>query len=250
MQLIYFQLAKKFNVNTGYQRFNKPLLVSYPRSGTNWIRYVIEYLTQKPTPGETRLIRGNNKFYRAINGDFVIDRAHNGEFIIKKHPKVFFILRNYKECLIRQFKTKWTDYPNIQTFLEDESLHTPCKWYVKNIDVFNRYQGDKKLLYFEDMIENPIEFIDDLVEFLNLPTKRLANLKENLTDHQKTSVGLYTKRGKESFTNGKKENLKIHSSTLSKNQLLEFDSYFTTNFPEITEKYLNRYLETQITNQK
>jgi len=243
-------LAKKFNVNTGYQRFNKPLLVSYPRSGTNWIRYVIEYLTQKPTPGETRLIRGNNIFYRAINGDFVIDRAHNGEFIIKKHPKVFFILRNYKECLIRQFKTKWTDYPNIQTFLEDESLHTPCKWYVKNIDVFNRYQGDKKLLYFEDMIENPIEFIDDLVEFLNLPTKRLANLKENLTDHQKTSVGLYTKRGKESFTNGKKENLKIHSSTLSKNQLLEFDSYFTTNFPEITEKYLNRYLETQITNQK
>ena len=241
-------MSKTNNVNTGYKSYSKPLLISYPRSGTNWIRYVIEYLTQKPTPGETRLIRGNNKFYRAINGDFVIDRAHNGEFIIEKHTKVLLILRNYKECLIRQFKNKWNNYPSIQSFLEDETLHTPCNWYMSNIKAFNQYSGDKKLLYFEDMIEKPLQFIDDLVEFLNLPTKRLANLKENLTDHQKTSVGLYTKRGKESFTNGKKENLKIHSSSLSQSQLYEFDNYYLSNFRELTNLYLARYLEPKSTN--
>lgn len=243
MQLIYFQLSKKFNVNTGYQRFNKPLLVSYPRSGTNWIRYVIEFLTNRPTPGESRLVRGHKIYYRIFNGSFAIDRAHNSELIMEKYPKVLLILRNYKECLIRQFKNKWDKYPNIQTFLEDESLHTPCNWYIKNIEAFNNYKGNKKLLYYEDMIENPIQFLDSLVEFLDLPTKNLANLKENLNAHQIKSVSLYTKGGKTSFSNGKKENLKIHSSALSINQLLEFDNYFVTNYPDTTNKYLKRYLE-------
>ncbi len=35
------------SVITGFQFYNKPLLVSYSRSGTNWIRYIVEYLSRK-----------------------------------------------------------------------------------------------------------------------------------------------------------------------------------------------------------
>lgn len=236
-------LSKTHNVNTGYKIYSKPLLISYPRSGTNWIRYVIEYLTNRPTPGENRLVRGHKPWFRLLNGGYIVDRAHNAQSIINNYSKIVLILRNYKECFLRQFQKQRADFNSVSDLLLDENLHTPCSWYINNIKAFEEFKGAKKKLYFEDMINKPLEFIDDLVEFLDLPTKKLNHLKENLSEHQNNSVGLYTKRGKKSFTNGNKNNLKLHSSSLSKSQLLEFDNFYLSNFPNITNKYLERYLE-------
>ena len=219
------------------------MLVSYPRSGTNWIRYVIEYSTKQPTPGENRLVRGNNLMYVILNGGFAIDRAHKGFEVMQQYPKVVLVIRNYKECLIRQFKTKWQQYDGVEAFLTSEDLHTPPNWYIKNIEAFEAYKKPKLLLYYEDMVHQPNLFIETLGKFLNLNPTRLNEISSNLVFHQKNSVSLYTKRGKKSYTAGKKEETKSHSQQLSKAQKLAFDNFYMERYPELFEQYLKKYAE-------
>ena len=220
-----------------------PLLVSYPRSGTNWIRYVIEYCTKQPTPGENRLVRGNNLMYVILNGGFAIDRAHKGYVVMQQYPKAVLVIRNYKECLIRQFKTKWQQYDSLEAFLTSEDLHTPPHWYIKNIEAFEAYEKPKLLLYYEDMVHQPIAFIEKLGAFLNLNPTRFNEISSNLSAHQKNSVSLYTKRGKKSYTAGKKEETKSHSQELTTAQKLAFDNFYKERYPSQFNSYLKRYAE-------
>lgn len=189
------------------------------------------------------MIRGNNLMYVIFNGGFAIDRAHKGFEVMPQYPKVLLIIRNYKECLIRQFKTKWQQYESVEDFLTSTNLHTPPLWYIENIKAFEAYNGVKACLYYEDMVNEPIQFLDALKSFLNLNDKKIEDISHNLPQHQKKSVELYTKRGKKSYTSGKKENLESHSKGLTDQQRSEFDRYYQQKYPELYAKYLNRYSE-------
>ena len=80
LMVFSFMSANK-NVITGHGFYDKPLLVSYPRSGTNWIRYIIESLSGKPTPGQERVHTGT---------DYVMDTAHKGYPVIHRYNKYDF----------------------------------------------------------------------------------------------------------------------------------------------------------------
>ena len=57
-------MLKRWDMN-----LNKNILVSIPRSGYNFIRYCIEYLTEKRTPGsKSRLIK---------KGDLLFNHSHH-----------------------------------------------------------------------------------------------------------------------------------------------------------------------------
>ncbi len=66
---------------TGCSRFDLPLLASSSRSGTNWIRYFIATCTGRPTPGQTRLLSGD---------DYIIDQAHCTYPRVHKYSNVFW----------------------------------------------------------------------------------------------------------------------------------------------------------------
>jgi hypothetical protein len=95
LRIVKRQINELDQVRFGFSRFDLPLRVTYPRSGTNWIRFFLEICSNKPTPGDTRYHTGE---------DYLIDRAHCGYPIMNKYNKVILILRNYKECLIREKK--------------------------------------------------------------------------------------------------------------------------------------------------
>src|SRR5262245_8663748 len=46
-----------------------PVLVSFPKSGSNWVRYCIEHFSGRPTPGSKRQLL-------VSEGELVIDRTH------------------------------------------------------------------------------------------------------------------------------------------------------------------------------
>ena len=131
---------------TGCSRFDLPLLASYSRSGTNWIRYFIATCTGRPTPGQTRLLSGD---------DYIIDQAHCTYPRVHKYSNVILVIRDYRECLLRHNKDHWKPGMDITQFLKDQPLDQPCAWNFKTIQAFDQFSRDKLLLYYEDIINAP-----------------------------------------------------------------------------------------------
>lgn len=223
------------NVFYGYGLYDRPLLVSYSRSGTNWIRYIIEYLSGKPTPGQLRLYKGKrNKFF--------IDRAHCGFEVMHQYNKVILIIRDYRECLLRHNHELWSKTNDVKTFLEDQTVKHPASWYIQNIQSFDEFTGDKIVLYYEEILSDPSSQIPGLCDFLDFPRDRCIEFLNNLPEHSKKSVSAYTSTTHTSETKLNPTNFRFHATkNLTPAQQLEFDQYYQEHYPDLFEKYLFKY---------
>lgn len=91
--------------------FGTPLLASYSRSGTNWIRYVVETISGRPTPGQTRVVDGD---------DYIMDRSHSAFAVLHFHSKVILLIRDYRECMIRHHDKEWSADDRVEAFLRSK----------------------------------------------------------------------------------------------------------------------------------
>ncbi len=223
------------SVLEGFQLYTRPLLISYSRSGTNWVRYIIEYLSQQPTPGYVRSKSGVN---------FVIDRAHAGYKNIHNYNKVMLVIRNYKECLVRHDSIEFVNsFATISDYLESDRRLQQPRWYIENIKAFDDFEGKKMLLYYEDLLTDSVTCAKKIANFLGLDNERLAGLIDNIDEHKKRSVELY-KNDHDSVTCGDVNKLDYHSKHgLSEEARQAFDQYYRENYPRLFTKYLARYQE-------
>ncbi len=231
--VVFSFMSGKKNVITGHGYYDKPLLISYPRSGTNWIRYIIEHLSGKPTPGQERVYTGT---------DYIIDRAHKGYPVIHRYCKVILILRDYRECLLRSNITSWLELGDVKMFLEEKVTFTPSNWYIDNLKAYDIFQGEKLLVYYEDLLAHPEIEILRISRFLNFDPSDSEAFLSNLEQHKQSSISLYTSGGHASETKGDTTKASYHADMhLSPEQKEAFDSYYVENYPSLFEKYLSRY---------
>ena len=218
---------------TGYALYDHPLLVSYSRSGTNWIRYVIETISGSPTPGQNRVHEGQ---------DYVIDRAHCGFPEMEFHPEVLLLIRDYRECLVRHHQRSWHPQDDVEEFLEDKMVDQSPTWYIKNIKEFEKYDGKKEVIYYEnEILKNPIKSVKKTASFLSLDPERTEKFINNVDEHVKRSVGLYKEGGHSSSTAESKDSMHHAKKNLTTKQLRDFDEYYSSRYPKIFEKYLSVY---------
>lgn len=227
---VWFNLGG--NVYRGFGLYDRPLLASYPRSGTNWTRYIIESLSGRPTPGQTRLIEGTN---------YYIDRAHQAYPVMNRYKKVVLVLRDYRECILRHQKAVWSNYSDVLSLLSDQGIREPASWYIENLKAFDAFEGDKLLIYYEDLIQKPDETIILLAEFIELDRDKTQAFLNSMDNHIKMSVQAYTKKAHSSDTS-KSKDLSYHAKTkLTPEQVQDFDNFYFTQYPELAQKYLRRY---------
>ena len=224
------------NVLVGLKRYELPILVSYSRSGTNWIRYFIEYCSRQPTPGQTRLFEGTN---------YIIDRAHCAFPVLHRYARAILVIRDYRECLLRHNRPSWLATRNVSTFLEDESLKQPCSWYIRNIEAVDAFNGEKLVLYYEDLMTAPEDPFRKLGAFLGFPETTVTDFVEHIDDHFRASVKLYTSVSHASHTSSTRSTNAHAKALLSDAQVVEFDDYFREHYPELAQKYLRRYFTPQ-----
>lgn len=230
-QLLINSFRKK-NVFTGFKAYNSPLLISYSRCGTNWVLHMIEFMSQGKVP------RGMDK-----NGPFVVDRAHMGFKVINGYKKAILLLRDYKECIVRHHGVETVQSSDIESFLNKTSGSQPPNWYIKNIESFERFKGDKHVVYYEDLIQYPQESISSLASFLGLPGDLAKAYIDQIESFSNQSLSEYQALGHTTETHNNRENLKFHQQKLSGEELETFDSYFKSQLQRkgLFEKYLSRY---------
>lgn len=226
--------AKKYGHTTlyGFGLYDRPLLASYSRSGTNLCRYIIEYITKQPTPGQLRLIHGTN---------YYTDRAHCAYPIMHKYGQVVLLVRDYRECLLRHHKNFWLKCRDTEHFLTSQKLEQPPSWYINNIQAFDAFPNRKLLIYYEELIQTPQSAIKKLCSFLGLEKRGTEEFIKNLDYHFQKSVEAYCKGGHISASMRNKD-LKFHAKKyLTRQQEEDFDHFYFQHYPVLAEKYLTRY---------
>lgn len=210
------------------------ILLSYPRSGNHLCRFMIELLSEIPTFGckdnpkdielykntYTENIPFNIKKSYDINNCFY--KYHT---INKNHEtnKLILIIRNPLEIFARF-------YENLNTELFDT--------YFDNIDYFENFNGDKLLLYYEDILTDKISFINTLYSFLNLNN---IEKKNYVIDNIDNLYSLCSKGSKREWGGiNSNFNIKYYYSKLSSNDKKDLDNYLKKkleNYKFIINKY-------------
>ncbi len=221
------------DVFRGFKMYNKPLLITYSRSGTNWIRYFVETVSKKPTPGQKRVVEGN---------DYILDRAHAGFINAKKYKAIFLIVRNYRECLVRHHGLqKIRNFGSINEFLKAEKLSQPANWFIKNLEAFDAYKGEKLLIFYEDLILEPEKNLQEIGQFLGLSKSDVKQFIDKIEEHKIQSINAYTKFNRKSTTKGDYSQLGFHSTMLTPTEIMEFDAFYKQRHPKLFNQYLSKY---------
>jgi hypothetical protein len=231
-------------------------LLSFPRSGNTWVRYCLEFLTQRPTIPRRRTHLHLHDFQHghplAWNTTFKIDedkvlieKIHRPDETTIDHrdnkkislnrdtDMLLFILRNPKESIT------CAEYATFTEFL-DAGWKGYCEHrvYFENLMFFDAWPADRRhLIYYEDLIAKPRETLAAILEFLQEPDTRLDQFMHDYQHHKETCLAIYPKpisRGNDPL---------FHSKKLSIAFRKKVDAWIAYAYPELWEKYLWRYTE-------
>lgn len=234
-------------------------LLSYPRSGNTWSRYLIEYFSKRPTtscpttryPEDWAVASRDSKgLCESVEIDGVDKSA---EFIaIKKHrmfpseqdslPMVL-VVRNYKECLIRHLGSQKAASKHISG--EDNNSVN----YFQCLSNFDSWKGEKLLIYYEDLIDGDCGTLKKLCEFMKChDEKKIKEFTANIDFHKSNGIKSYesiTVIGKGASQSGGNEKI-FHSKSMSHSEKREWDEMVKDRYPVLFERYLKRYEEDEV----
>lgn len=213
----------------------KIIILSSPRSGNTWLRYITEFFTGFSSKGYNEKIRIERSLINN-NNDYKILKLHETfSYKIREEQKLLLILRDYKECLTRNLGVKKMKKTEIIT---DTNNMGSLRNFLNNIKFFDEFKGSKKLIYYCDLIETPETEITAIGNFLNGTEEQINDFLKNYENHQKKCINLYGTLQK-SQTNGK--TTKYHSKKLDNNLKNILTNLLKKWDTSLYEKYLKRY---------
>jgi hypothetical protein len=199
-------------------------LISYPRSGSNWVNFCIEHILRISSIGSTKeykiWCRSNVKEF--IEG-YELIKSHTFNF---EMDKLVFVIRDYKECISRDTKTE---------SLIERSLPR----YIDLLKMYDVYDKPKIIVYYEDLITKSEYEITKFCRFIKEPSREIIeDFFFKFEDYRQQSLSKYS-----NFTNGLV--VKSHSNLLSDGFKKHLDCIVKKE-KELFERYLKRYEERSI----
>ena len=167
-------------------------LLSYPRSGNHFLRYVIEFCTGHSTLGclgnekvDTEIFKRNDvKYLQHVSEPSLVRKAHFSsdiEELIRtsedKEPKVIFLIRNPIESLFSHNKNN----------IKNKDIND---FYVNLKFVENFKQNNKLIIYYENLnSENFKISLQKLNNFMNFNLEKYNELNLNFKKYKTDSLG-------------------------------------------------------------
>lgn len=201
------------------------ILLSYPRSGNHLVRFFIELLSETPTFGndsnekDIEIYKNNFSEFIPFNIDENKKYSKNNCYC-KKHKapkkpsrKIIFIIRNPKEVLLRQ--------SNYEMNIDGKKYSFNS--YFDLIDYYLQSKGKKLILFYEDILNNKIEFIEKLYDFLCIDNIEKKNyVIKNIDKLWNLSLNATGRSWKGNLSNNK---INFYYDKIPKNIKKEFDIY-------------------------
>ena len=119
--------------------------------------------------------------------------------------------------------------------------------FTDNLYVYDAFEGDKMIMYYEDFVSDPAKYMKQFLDFLEV---RNEWNEIDVKEHRDISVKLYESggsdkvgsktRGAPSLTKGK-ANFKFHQSELDQETKEQLENWFIKEHSHLHGKYLQRY---------
>jgi len=218
----------------------KHCLLSLPRTGSNWIRYWFEYFSSENTSERNVLVETNHW------GDIRTEKTN--ATLYKRHKltdedvsgraieNLVLVLRDYRECFVRHCRGR--------TFEKRVSRMTD---FTDNIEMYDKFKGNKMIMYYEDFVKSPQIYMKEFLDFLGVKND-WKNI--DVKKHRDISVELYEKggvenvgtqtRGAPSLTKGKAD-FTFHQQDLTYEMKQQLEDWFKSEYAEFHKNYLDRY---------
>ena len=163
------------------------IVLAYPRSGSHYVRFLIEYATNRPTLGclgnERDVPICHNQFpapspLAKVTGTPIAVKSHRAGQVRKwlertREPKrLLLISRNPLECIANHMDHRWTS----QTLVEN------IDWWKRNYLLYEEFAGEKTLICYERLLSPKTRAleIEKLVGFFDHDSARLRDLLTNI----------------------------------------------------------------------
>ena len=163
------------------------------------------------------------------------------KFGANDHDGMILIVRDFKESITRHYKE--VDIINddeefFKAFLkETEGYEKPKSAdYIACLQAYDIRTAPKMLIYYEDLIQNPKQIVQNLGNFIEASQKDIEAFCDNIAFHKQMSVKNYPTR---SFTKGSAT--KYHQNSLNQSLLIKMTDSLKTRYPDLFTKYLKRY---------
>lgn len=216
-------------------------ILSYPRSGNTWVRYIIEFLSKKPTKGYDdkgdRALGLKNNIGVDMKAPPIAYKSHKE--ILNSADKIIVIVRDYKEAITRHGKESRQIAPDkmkAHFIRETQGKEYRGVDYITVLEAYDNHQADKLLVYYEDLISHPRREIKRICTFMDISDTYMHAFFNDLERHKKMSLKSYAAG---SHTKG--VNLHFHAANLNKNFVKFMTDHIKNKHPEIYKKYLTRY---------
>ena len=246
------------------------LLLSYPKSGSTWMRYCIEFLTERPTFFRTPEPRDRLRVTGHIDSPFFVEFLTNEPIILKRHAwdeeeaktkraykKIILLIRNYKEVALRNgaplpsghaaqteagLRSGWA-----QKLVDPQDLLQLFQPYIDSIEKYHNHEGEKAIVYYEDLILSPKQTLINLMNCMQVPKRyenKLEQLMDNFKKHKNTCGEKYRSMSTNQYRTMTIDNkdMQFHQKIYKNRELSEtIDKEIERMSPEFFELYLKHY---------
>ena len=219
------------------------LLLSFPRSGNTWIRYIAEFISKRPTShGTIEDCNSSKSKNDAISAS--VDLGVNLEdrcILIKRHRadepwdswtkencNLICILRDPREAILRHYKS-------------GVDMAKCIGGYVHCLKFYDSFMGNKHIIYYDELLKNHKETIRNFLlalskfEQTNYLDDNFNSLILNYEFHRKASISNYP----QSDTKGDKYRTNYHAR-MQPSKAKYIMNILQSEEPLFT-KYLKRY---------
>jgi hypothetical protein len=185
---------------------DKVLLLSFPKSGSNWVRYCVEHFSGRRTPGKAR------RNVLVSEGPTVFDRMH---FVDKRHRNQFMHARARQGLEDYDHRDKSGLHGWFSTWRKDRRVRQVAgrrlllllrshyesfgrnrltapedmTGYLANIQAFEACRRDKLLIYYHDLVSD-LAAMGRILDFLAIAHDFTGF---DLEHHRRRSLELYAR---------------------------------------------------------
>lgn len=220
----------------------KGIIVSYPHSGLNWVRYCIEYISGLRTAGTKRIIEtGELAVYRTHNvkrqkGPNSTECAFFGDDGRPLHYRVVLLLRDYRESFVRLAKTK----PDYRATVENISKGRIFNFrnYFDNLRAYDDFEGNKLLIRYQNLVVD-FDRVRTILAFLDLP-REINGF--DVEYHRSKSLELFDGEHL-SYTKADLRNFRWHQESVDRDVLAALDRLLADEYPDLLRRYFQETVE-------
>lgn len=232
------------------------ILLGYPRSGNNFLRYVLEYLTEYDTKlhgvkDDCGSSRGPLRFLTEKISDKVskgyVYHTHLFDFkrslplrkVLEKAPMIF-IMRNYKESIIRHNFIKGESKYGDCDVINEADVYSHIDDWMNYLNSYDKCEAPKLLIKYEDLIdpEKVVNVLRDISEFFGVVNSdKIDKFISEYSDISKDSMSIYPDKGMSGGSTNVYHRVRV-DDTIWEN----IDNKIKSKYPNLSNTYLKDYL--------